>query len=160
TLGLRGAGLARVRLEDLPPPESRIAIDHDRALRVWRLLSAADLVAIASGMADLLCRRATQHAAGRVQFPGLFHHEQSRDAIGKFGAVKKMVADMAARRFLLETLDHALSPYDFSAASVERAELILALAAEALGTAPGSVSYNAGQVFGGTGYSEDDALAK
>src|SRR5438034_1255894 len=31
---------------------------------------------------------------------------------------------------------------------------------EALGTAPGSVTYNAGQVFGGTGYSEDDVLSK
>ena len=30
----------------------------------------------------------------------------------------------------------------------------------ALGTAPGSVAYNAGQVFGGTGYSEDDILSK
>ena len=31
---------------------------------------------------------------------------------------------------------------------------------EALGTAPGSVTYDAGQVFGGTGYSEDDILSK
>src|SRR5262249_27824130 len=38
--------------------------------------------------------------------------------------------------------------------------LTKAIAAEALGTAPGSLAYNAGQVFGGTGYSEDDVLAK
>src|SRR5262249_37989772 len=61
---------------------------------------------------------------------------------------------------LIETLDHALSPADLSDASAERAALVKALAAEALGTAPGSVSYNAGQVFGGTGYSEDDILSK
>src|SRR5262249_51860758 len=47
-----------------------------------------------------------------------------------------------------------------SAVSVERAELVKALAAGVLGTAPGSVTYNAGQVFGGTGYSEDDILSK
>src|SRR5205807_747452 len=67
---------------------------------------------------------------------------------------------MATRRYLIETIDHMLSPTDFSSASAERAGLIKALAAEALGTAPGSVSYNAGQIFGGTGYSEDDILSK
>jgi alkylation response protein AidB-like acyl-CoA dehydrogenase len=111
-------------------------------------------------MADQLCQRALAHATGRVQFPGLFHDEEARDTIGKFGAVKKMVAEMAAQRYLIETLDHMLSPTDFSSPSVERAGLVKALAAEALGTAPGSLSYNAGQIFGGTGYSEDDILAK
>src|SRR5262249_23359061 len=32
--------------------------------------------------------------------------------------------------------------------------------AEALGTAPGSLAYNAGQIFGGSGYSEHDSLSK
>jgi alkylation response protein AidB-like acyl-CoA dehydrogenase/flavin-dependent dehydrogenase/electron transfer flavoprotein alpha/beta subunit/ferredoxin-like protein FixX len=160
TLGLRGAGLARVRLDDLQPPEARTGVDHDRVERVWRVLSAADLTSIAFGMADQLCLRAVAHATTRVQFPGLFHDERARDPIAKFGAVKKMIADMAARRYLLETLDHVLTPGDFSAPSAERAELVKALAATALGTAPGSLSYNAGQVFGGTGYSEDDILAK
>jgi alkylation response protein AidB-like acyl-CoA dehydrogenase/electron transfer flavoprotein alpha subunit len=95
-----------------------------------------------------------------VQFPGLFHDEGARDAIGKFGAVKKMVAEMVVRRYLIETLDQMLSPGDFSSSSVARASLAKALAAEALGTAPGSLAYNAGQIFGGTGYSEDDLLAK
>src|SRR5207244_5512210 len=75
-------------------------------------------------------------------------------------AIKKMVAQMGARRYLIETLDHNVSPGDFSAMSVERAGLVKALAAEALGTSPGSLSYNAGQIFGGTGYSEDDILSK
>ncbi len=160
TLGLRGAGLSRVCLENLALPEARVAADYDRIRRVWQVVSAADLTSIAFGMADLLCRRAISHATSRVQFPGLFHDEEARDSIGKFGAVKKMVAEMAARRYLVETLDHALSPTDFSSPSVERAALIKALAAEVLGTAPGSLSYNAGQIFGGTGYSEDDVLAK
>jgi alkylation response protein AidB-like acyl-CoA dehydrogenase/flavin-dependent dehydrogenase/electron transfer flavoprotein alpha/beta subunit/ferredoxin-like protein FixX len=160
TLGLRGAGLCRIRLDALALPESRTAVDHDRMRRVWQTLSAADLTSIANGMAGLLTQRAVAHATSRVQFPGLFHDDAARDAIGKFGAVKKMIAEMGARRYLIETLDHTLSPTDFSSASVSKAGLIKALVAEALGTAPGSLSYNAGQVFGGTGYSEDDILSK
>src|SRR5439155_9830954 len=76
------------------------------------------------------------------------------------GAIKKMLAEMGARRLVIETLDHALSPTDFSAASENRACLLKALTAECLGTRPGSMAYNAGQIFGGTGYSEDDMLSK
>jgi alkylation response protein AidB-like acyl-CoA dehydrogenase/flavin-dependent dehydrogenase/electron transfer flavoprotein alpha subunit/ferredoxin-like protein FixX len=160
TLGLRGAGLAAVRLDGIALPDERAAVDDDRIRRLWSVLSAADLTSIGFGMADVLCRRSIAHATSRVQFPGLFHDEESRDPIGKFGAVKKMVAEIAARRYVLETLDATLSPRDFSSASVARAGLVKALVAEALGSAPGSISYNSGQVFGGTGYSEDDILSK
>ena len=160
TLGLRGAGMARVRLENLTLPQERAPVDHDRIFRAWSVLSAADLTAIALGMADQLCNRAIVHATSRVQFPGLFHDEQARDPIGKFGAVKKMVAEMAARRYLIETLAHVLTPTDFSSPSVVQSGMVKMVTAEALGTSPGSLSYNAGQVFGGTGYSEDDILAK
>src|SRR5262249_10868196 len=77
-------------------------------------------------------------------------------SIGKLGAIKQMIAEMASQRLLLETLDRVLSPVDFSAASAEQAALVKALVAEALS----SLSYNAGQVFGGTGFSEDAILAK
>src|SRR6202035_974228 len=154
--GLRGAGLARVRVSDefwlKQRPRDIPEIDLPDLLA---RLSSADLMAIAQGMADYLCHRAIDHATSRVQFPGLFHDQEARDAIGKFGAVKKMIAEMGARRYLIETLDHTLSPSDFSSASLNRALLI-----KALGTAPGSLSYNAVQVFGGTGYSEDDILSK
>ncbi|HEV3204436.1 MAG TPA: hypothetical protein VGY77_08640, partial [Gemmataceae bacterium] len=160
TLGLRGAGLAKISLDGLILPETKTTVDRQRIRRVWAILSAADLTSIAFGMADQLCFRGIAHATSRVQFPGLFLDEESRDPIGKFGAVKKMIAEMGARRYLLETLDHTLSPTDFSAFALERAGLIKALVAECLGTAPGSLAYNAGQVFGGTGYSEDDILSK
>ncbi|MBV9124874.1 MAG: FAD-binding protein, partial [Planctomycetes bacterium] len=160
TLGLRGAGLARLSLNGLSLPETHIPVDYDRIHRVWSILSAADLTSVAAGMAEQLCRRAITHATSRVQFPGLFQDEEARDPIGKFGAIKKMIAEMGAARYLIETLDHNLSPADFSSLSLERAGLIKALTAEALGTAPGSLSYNAGQIFGGTGYSEDDLLSK
>ncbi len=160
TLGLRGAGLARITACETVSTDAEGPVDRDRLRRLWSVVSSADLISIASGMADVLCRRAIEHATTRVQFPGLFHDEEARDAIGKFGAIKKMVADMAARRYLIETLDYVLSPRDLSDASARQAALVKALAAEALGTAPGSVSYNAGQIFGGTGYSEDDILSK
>jgi electron transfer flavoprotein-quinone oxidoreductase len=160
TLGLRGASLRRVEVSGPSLPGAGLRVDPDRIRRVWEVLSAADLTSIAAGMADQLCRRAVAHATARVQFPGLFHDEQARDAVGKFGAVKKMIAEMGAARYAIQTLDHTLSPVDFSASSAGRARLVKAVAAEALGTAPGSLSYNAGQVFGGTGYSEDDILAK
>jgi electron transfer flavoprotein-quinone oxidoreductase len=160
TLGLRGAGLSRLRLTGDINSKIETRVDRERILRLWSVLSAADLTSIASGMAEQLCLRAIDHATGRVQFPGLFHDEEARDTIGKFGAIKKMIAEMGARRYLIETLDHCLTPVDFSASSMERAGLVKAVVAEALGTTPGSLSYNAGQVFGGTGYSEDDILSK
>jgi alkylation response protein AidB-like acyl-CoA dehydrogenase/flavin-dependent dehydrogenase/ferredoxin-like protein FixX len=142
TLGLRGAGLARVRAEpSAPGPTDAVPLSL-----------SADLVAMAHGMADYLCRRAIEHATSRVQFPGLFHDDEARDPIGKFGAVKKMIAEMAAGRLLIASVNR---PWPAAAAL-----LVKAVVAEVLGTAPGSISYNAGQVFGGTGYSEDDTLSK
>jgi cholesterol oxidase len=41
------------------------ACDRERVLRSWHILSATDLISIAHGMADLLCRRAIDHASGR-----------------------------------------------------------------------------------------------
>jgi alkylation response protein AidB-like acyl-CoA dehydrogenase/flavin-dependent dehydrogenase/ferredoxin-like protein FixX len=159
TLGLRGAGLSEVKL-DKTTPLAVVDVDPEYLTRVRHILSSADLVSIASGMAAELCTRSIAHAKSRIQFPGLFHDEEAHDSIAKFGAIKKMIAQIAARRYVIETLDHCLTPSDFAPATFERALLVKAVAAEALGTAPGSASYNAGQVFGGTGYSEDDILAK
>jgi electron transfer flavoprotein-quinone oxidoreductase len=159
TLGLLGAGLAEVRLDEAVPL-AVVAVDPEYLTRVRQTLSSADLVSIASGMAAELCTRSIAHARGRVQFPGLFHDEEAHDSIAKFGVIKKMIAQIAARRYVIETLDQCLTPIDFAPATVERALLAKAVVAEALGTAPGSAAYNAGQVFGGTGYSEDDIMAK
>jgi alkylation response protein AidB-like acyl-CoA dehydrogenase/electron transfer flavoprotein alpha subunit len=162
SLGLRGAGLAIVRLapEKVAVAQDAFEIKNADLSRAWEVIAGADLVSIAYGMADKLCERAIGHAASRVQFPGLFHDLESRDTIGKFGAVKKMLADMAARRYLIETLDNGLSGTDLSSRSTVLVCLVKSIVAEALGTSPGSISYNAGQIFGGTGYSEDDILSK
>lgn len=159
SLGLRGAGLHELKLEGFPLPADALggAARHEPLCRV---LESADLIALALGMGQLWTERCVAHAASRVQFPGLFHDERSRDTIGKFGAVKKMLAEMAAATQVIETLAQVHSPRDASPATACRLGLLKGVVAELLGTAPGSLGYNAGQVFGGTGYSEDDILSK
>jgi electron transfer flavoprotein-quinone oxidoreductase len=113
--------------------------------------TAADLCAIALGAGEMLLERCHQHSTSRVQFPGLFKDEDGHDGIIKFGSVKKLLSEMEAQVHLLK----ALLPH----ADKEPA-LVKLLASEALGPDPGSLTYNAGQIFGGTAYSEDDVLSK
>ena len=112
---------------------------------------AADVCAIALGAGEMLLERCQQHATSRVQFPGLFKDEDGCDGIAKFGSVKQLLSEMEAQVYLLK----ALLPQ----AEAEPA-LVKLLACEALGPDSGSVAYNAGQIFGGTAYSEDDVLSK
>jgi alkylation response protein AidB-like acyl-CoA dehydrogenase/flavin-dependent dehydrogenase/ferredoxin-like protein FixX len=147
TIGLRGCVPQRVRWA--APLTETIRVEADAFQRHWHAISSADLTAIALGMADLLCRRATEHATSRVQFPGLFWDEEARDTIGKFGAIKKMLSDIAARRYVIATLGEVAGD-----------PLAKAVVAEVLGSQPGSITYDACQVFGGTGYSEDDVISK
>jgi electron transfer flavoprotein-quinone oxidoreductase len=112
---------------------------------------AADMCAIAIGTGEMLLERCHQHSTSRVQFPGLFKDEDGHDGIIKFGSVKKLLSEMEAQVHLLR----ALLPH----ADKEPA-LVKLLASEALGPDPGSLTYNAGQIFGGTAYSEDDVLSK
>src|SRR5262249_28822708 len=72
TLGLRGAGLSEVKL-DKTTPLAVVDVDPEYLTRVRHILSSADLVSIASGMAAELCTRSIAHAKSRIQFPGLFH---------------------------------------------------------------------------------------
>ncbi|MER3414695.1 MAG: hypothetical protein C4297_00575 [Gemmataceae bacterium] len=154
TMGLRGARPQLVRL-DLE--RSRSDLHPLDALAYWRRRACLDLVYAALGMTRKLLERCIEHARIRVQFPGLFLDEEARDGIGKFGAVKQMLAEMELARALLET-GAFFVPRLLPDETIAR--LCKAHAAEWLGTAPGSVTYNAGQIFGGTGYSEDDILAK
>jgi electron transfer flavoprotein-quinone oxidoreductase len=113
--------------------------------------TAADLCAITLGAGEMLLERCHQHSTSRVQFPGLFKDEDGHDGIIKFGSVKKLLGEMEAQIHLLKVLP--------SHADKEPA-LVKLLASEALGPDPGSLTYNAGQIFGGTAYSEDDVLSK
>ncbi len=111
----------------------------------------AELCAIALGAGEMLLERCHQHSTSRVQFPGLFKDEDGHDGIIKFGSVKKLLSEMEAQVHLLKVLP---------AHADKEPALVKLLASEALGPDPGSLTYNAGQIFGGTAYSEDDILSK
>ena len=81
----------------------------------------------------------------------MFKDEDGCDGIAKFGSVKQLLSEMEAQVYLLKAL-------------LPRAEgeppLAKLLACEALGPDSASLAYDAGQIFGGTAYSEDDVLSK
>jgi len=125
----------------------------------------ASYLAIALGAGDYLCKRIKEHAAGRVQFPGQMLDTEGRDGIAKLGAVKALIARTEAWRLLLETLHytrHTDTVVQGQAPDSERESGLLhaSLAAMAFGPDPGSMGYDAGQVFGGFAYSEDDLLSR
>jgi len=151
TIGLGGAKWAHLEFDGVAA--QRLAETKPRDFLVRR--GALDLTAIARGAGKLLLERALAHAKSCVQFAGQFHDEEGRDSIAKFGAVKALLADMAAQRLLLDTL----AERDANA-SAQEAVLVRLLATEALGCEPGSFAYNAGQVTGGKAYGEDDIFAK
>ncbi len=155
-IGFRAAALADISL-DLRVEKNAISSIGQKTVP-----SAASYLAIALGAGDYLCRRIKEHAAGRVQFPGQMLDTEGRDGIAKLGAVKAMIGRTEAWRLLLETLfdigdDAALrtphSGLDFSL-------LTSTIAAMAFSPEPGTMGYDAGQVFGGFAYSEDDLLSR
>jgi alkylation response protein AidB-like acyl-CoA dehydrogenase len=97
---------------------------------------------------------------------------EGRDGIAKLGAVKTLIARTEAWRLLLEKLydiaSHSalrlcprLRVQDASAGYIPHSAmefdlLCSSLAALAFGPEPGAMGYDAGQVFGGFAYSEDD----
>src|SRR5260221_9498988 len=122
---------------------------------------AVDICAIALGAGEMLLERSKAHAISRVQFPGLFKDEDGRDGIAKFGSVKRLLSEMEAQHYLLEALrDYYIGRRYAPPITGEQAACVKILAAQAFGPDPGSFAYNAGQIFGGTAYSEDDVLSK
>ncbi|MCM8526627.1 MAG: FAD-binding protein, partial [Lentisphaeraceae bacterium] len=101
------------------------------------------------GAGEYLLEKSINHATGRIQFPDLFQDEHGRDGIIKFGAVKALIAHIACRLELLKAAQDSDIP-----ATVKYVQ-----AGKWLGTQEGSFTYNATQVFGGTGFSEDDTLS-
>ncbi len=169
-IGLVGAGVRRAVFDGCAVPAERIfdleVLEPDSAqvspaagepfadtLRV----AVGDHLAIVRGAGTYLTERARGHAASRVQFPGAFQDEAGRDTIAKFGAVKQMLAEMESQRILVESLS-VIAPHrddPWLSAAVRKI-----LSADAFGPRPGSFSYNCGQIFGGTAFSEDDCIAK
>ncbi len=163
TLGLAAAKVAHL---------SDLTLQRFNASTVstnWQAKLVADLTSIALGAGRYLLERALTHANSRVQFPGTFRDEDGRDSIAKFGAVKQMLSEMEADVYLLETLSTFSSSFSSSSSSsnpipegakesISHATALLV--GELIGTQPGSLAYNCGQVFGGTAYSEDDVISK
>jgi electron transfer flavoprotein-quinone oxidoreductase len=152
-IGFRTAGLSRIELNCTLSSQDIVPV------RDTEELDPASYLAIALGAGDYLSRRAREHAAGRVQFPGQMLDTQGRDGIAKLGAVKALVSRIEAWRLLLETLYRA-ARRSHGATSPEFDALCASTAAMAFGPEPGCMAYDAGQVFGGFAFSEDDLLAR
>jgi len=101
------------------------------------------------GAGEYLLDKSISHASGRIQFPDLFQDEHGRDGIIKFGAVKALISHIACRLEMLKAAKKSDIPK-----SIKYVQ-----AGKWLGTQEGSFTYNATQVFGGTGFSEDDTLS-
>jgi electron transfer flavoprotein-quinone oxidoreductase len=142
---------------------------------------SSSYLTIALGAAEYLCWRVKEHAASRIQFPGQMLDTEGRDGVAKLGAVKAMIARTDAWRILLKTLFEIL-PATSPAGRDSRREaatrswdgkafhnddrapdfdlLCSVLSAIAFGPERGTMGYDAGQVFGGFAYSEDDLLSR
>ncbi|MBI3995872.1 MAG: FAD-binding protein, partial [Nitrospirae bacterium] len=148
-IGFRAAGLHRVEF-------NAVKVTTPGFPDPGHLPSGEAYAAIALGAGDYLSRRAKEHAEGRVQFAHQMRDTQGRDGIAKLGAVKSMIARIEAWHLLLSVLlDEKPGP-----ASPERSDLCAAVAAMAFGPEAGQMGYDAGQVFGGFAYSEDDLLSR
>ena len=144
TIGLREASPVEIKLEGVVADK----VEHSGISQL--IEDGIDLFYEAVvGAGDYLLEKSVNHATGRIQFPDLFQDEHGRDGIIKFGAVKALIAHIACRVELLKAAQHSDAP----------AACKYVQAGKWLGTQEGSFTYNATQVFGGTGFSEDDTLS-
>ena len=155
-IGFRSAGLSEVSIDSIVKKQVIMVEKPDQRPDPFFYL------AIALGAADYLCRRVKEHAVGRIQFPGQMLDTEGRDGIAKFGAVKALISRTVAWHQLLEEFYKcSFHPVDRSVQSKREFGFLCAtLAAMAFSPAPGSLGYDAGQVFGGFAYSEDDLLSR
>lgn len=161
SIGFRAASLSNVKIDRTVAGRNIFPADTGQGPVLH--------LAIALGAIEYLSKRAKEHALGRVQFSGQLLDTEGRDGIAKFGAVKALVARVEAWRLLLETVyDSALGINPHSAlhtphsalVSDSHSALLFSLAALAFGPEAGCPAYDAGQVFGGFAYSEDDLLSR
>ena len=153
-IGFRAAGLSDISLSCLVKKNTISAQAEAQPL-------ADSYLAVALGAADYLCTRVKEHASGRIQFPGQMLDTEGRDGIAKLGAVKALIARVEAWRLLLETLYSRSHPSLLPPHSSRELGLLSStIASLAFGPEPGTLGYDAGQVFGGFAYSEDDLLSR
>ncbi|HJO04336.1 MAG TPA: acyl-CoA dehydrogenase family protein [Acidobacteriota bacterium] len=170
SIGLIGARIRRLHGVRITVPEDRridlsavidpVSLEDPAAGEPYAPVLGVALrgyLATVRGSGTYLLQRAREHASGRVQFPGAFEDEAGRDTVAKFGAVKRMLAEMEVHRYVLESsaLANPGGGDDWSGLAASKV-----LASQAFGPGEGSFSYNTGQIFGGTAFSEDDDIAK
>ncbi|HUI46707.1 MAG TPA: acyl-CoA dehydrogenase family protein [Nitrospirota bacterium] len=151
-IGFRAAALSDVMLDCSVKKHDVLVHDNNG------VPSAFFYLAVALGAADYLSRRAMEHATGRIQFPGQMLDTEGRDGIAKLGAVKTMISRIEGWRLLLKTLFDSYNELETPDPNVDL--LSSTIAAAAFSPEPGSLGYDAGQVFGGFAYSEDDLLSR
>ncbi len=154
SIGFRAAGLSEVAL-DCTIKKDAVSIREGEPAP-----APASYLAIALGTTDYLSGRIKEHATGRVQFPGQMLDTEGRDGIAKLGAVKALIARTEAWRLLLQALYDSYSAIRDERAALELDLLSSTVAALAFSPDPGTIGYDAGQVFGGFAYSEDDLLSR
>ncbi len=111
---------------------------------------AALSLALALGQARVLRERAREYAATRVQFRGELKDAEGREAIGKFGAIKAMLAAIERGTVLLERARDRTH---------DEAPSVLALVNAQMGPWMDAIPWMAGQIFGGMGFSEEEIFA-
>ena len=144
TIGLRKAAPIEINLDKVPATK----IEFNGISQLMK--DGIDLYYEAVvGAGEYLLDKSINHATSRIQFPDLFQDEHGRDGIIKFGAVKALISHIACRLEFLKAAQDSDIP----------APIKYVQAGKWLGTQEGSFTYNATQVFGGTGFSEDDTLS-
>ncbi len=157
-IGFRAAALHRLELDLTLPSEAVLMLDKTGAAPTLPGWEAA--VAIALGAGGYLARRAKEHALGRVQFGHQMRDTQGRDGIAKLGAVKQMLARIETWILVLSRLSEGPGSTHGIGIKEIWPELAIALSPLAFGPKIGGMGYDAGQIFGGMAYSEDDLLSR
>lgn len=111
---------------------------------------AATSLALALGQARVLRERAREYAATRVQFRGEIKDAEGRETIGKFGAVKHMLAAIERGVILMERARAHIE---------QKPHAVLALARRHMGPWMDAIPWMAGQIFGGMAFSEEEIFA-
>jgi electron transfer flavoprotein-quinone oxidoreductase len=153
-IGFRSAGLHRLEFKAVKVRGPGLPVGDAPDL------IGAVYAAVALGSADYLSRRAKEHADGRVQFAHQMRDTQGRDGIAKLGAVKAMIARIEAWHLVLTVLLEENTGSESSERPPEWSDLCATVAAMAFGSQASQMGYDAGQVFGGFAYSEDDLLSR
>ncbi|HET6466659.1 MAG TPA: acyl-CoA dehydrogenase family protein [Nitrospiria bacterium] len=152
-IGFRSAGLHRLEFKAVEVRGPGWPVGHGPQFGIA-------YAAVALGAADYLARRAKEHADGRVQFARQMRDTQGRDGIAKLGAVKAMIARIEAWHLLLAVLLEENTASESSERPAEWSDLCATAASLAFGPEAGQMGYDAGQIFGGFAYSEDDLLSR